>query len=387
MIYDAIVVGSGPGGAVAAATLAERGKSVLLIDRQAFPRDKVCGDGLPGNVSEMLDKDLGIDPKKAGLKHQQIYGISMVAPSGKSLLVQGKPSQHYSMVSPRYHFDQMLHEHALKKGAKFEVMDIDAPLYSPDGSKVIGVVQRKGKELIEHETRVVIAADGVSSSIARSLRGRVSDPVETAVAIRAYAKLKRPLSSDPTVYFKYLLQLTPGYAWIFPTAPNEVNVGLGLFDQEIYKKRGKNLKQLLNEFKDEMESEYPMEIDADTLKSWPIPVWMNRESRVVKGAYLVGDAGRFVDALTGGGIFPAMITGQLAARSAIQILDGGNEQAAASAYDEGWRNGIGRSLNRLLMVQKWIGSKPPVFNAIFGVANAIPPIRSALLTGLAGQHS
>jgi hypothetical protein len=40
-----------------------------------------------------------------------------------------------------------------------------------------------------------------------------------------------------------------------------------------------------------------------------------------------------------------------------------------------------------LQVQKWIGSKPRVFNAIFGVATAIPPIRSALLVSLAGQHT
>jgi flavin-dependent dehydrogenase len=311
----------------------------------------------------------------------------MVAPSGKSILVRGKPSNHYSMVSPRYHFDHMLHEHALRKGAKFEVMDVDAPLYSPDSKKVVGIVQRKGKEFIEHEARVVIAADGVSSPIARSVRGRVSDPVETAVAIRAYARLKRPLPSDPSVYFKYLLELTPGYAWIFPTAGNEVNIGLGLFDQEAYKRLGKNLKQLLQEFAAEIQSEFPVEIDSTTVKSWPIPVWMNKESRVVKNAYLVGDAGRFVDALTGGGIFPAMVTGQLAAQSAIRLLGGASEQAAADAYDEAWRNGIGRSLQKLLLVQRWIGSKPSIFNAIFGIANAIPPIRSTLLTGLAGQHT
>ena len=54
MLYDVIVVGSGPGGAIAAAVLAAQGKSVLLADRQEFPRDKVCGDGLPLNVMVML---------------------------------------------------------------------------------------------------------------------------------------------------------------------------------------------------------------------------------------------------------------------------------------------------------------------------------------------
>ncbi len=53
MIHDVIVVGSGPAGAVAAATLAQAGKSVLMVDRQGFPRDKVCGDGLPSNAMKM----------------------------------------------------------------------------------------------------------------------------------------------------------------------------------------------------------------------------------------------------------------------------------------------------------------------------------------------
>ena len=64
--YDVIVVGSGPGGAVAAARLAQQGKSVLLADRQSFPRDKVCGDGLPVHVMLML-REMGIDTLRQAL--------------------------------------------------------------------------------------------------------------------------------------------------------------------------------------------------------------------------------------------------------------------------------------------------------------------------------
>jgi len=162
---------------------------------------------------------------------------------------------------------------------------------------------------------------------------------------------------------------------------------LGLFDQDVYKQRGKSLKELLNEFTEAMQFEFPLEIESGTLKSWPIPVWTNDDSRVVKGIYLVGDAGRFVDALTGGGIYPAMVTGQLAGRAAIHQLDEMHPADAAAMYDAGWRKGIGRSLQRLLLVQRWIGSKPPIFNTIFQVANALPPLRNTILTGLAGQHS
>lgn len=386
MIYDVIVVGSGPGGAVAAATAARRGKSVLLVDRRAFPRDKVCGDGLPGGVRKML-ADLNINTERYGLHFQRIYGIAMEAPSGKSLVIHERPGKYYSMVSPRYHFDFMLHDYAVRSGATFAVMDVHAPLYDPTGEKVIGIVERKDKRLIEHEARVVIAADGATSPIARSLRGRVADTHETALAIRAYARLRQPLDEKPMVYFNYLPDLVPGYAWIFPTARDEINIGLGVFDQEVYKRHDKGLKALLDMFIARMQDAYPMEVDAKSVRSWQIPVWMTSESRVVKGVYLVGDAGRFVDALTGGGIFPAMITGRLAARSATSVLDGVSEREAAAVYDTAWRRGIGKSLNKLLWVQRWIGSRPRVFSAIFELAHRVPPIRARLLSSLAGQHA
>jgi menaquinone-9 beta-reductase len=390
MIYDAIIVGSGPGGAVAAATLAKRGKSVLLVDRQSFPRDKVCGDGMPGNVMRLLDKDLGIDIHKARLNHQQIYGLVIGAPSGREVVIPERPSTQYSMVSPRLYFDNMLHEHALKSGAKFEVMHIDGPLFSEGDEKtrkVIGVIERKGKEKVEHEAKVVIAADGASSPMVTSLRGRVSDPRETAVAIRAYAHLKKPLPGDPMVYFKYLTSLIPGYGWVFPAGPGRINIGLGMFDQEVYKKAGKSLKVLLNEFMAAVEDVFPVELEQETVKSWPIPCWMTNESRVVNGAFLVGDAGRFVDALTGGGIFSAMVTGHVAAHAAANQLEGKPHAEAALEYDTNWRSGIGVSLRKLLMVQNLIASKPLLFNSVVGLAARVPPIKGTLIKSLAGQHA
>ncbi|HLY27306.1 MAG TPA: geranylgeranyl reductase family protein [Aggregatilineales bacterium] len=393
MIYDAIVVGSGPGGAVAASVLAERGKSVLLVDRQTFPRDKVCGDGLPGNIMQLLDTRLNVDIVKAGLKFKQIRGVAISAPSKSSLVVKEQPHKYFSMASPRFNFDTMLHEHALKSGAKFEIMDVSGPLLSSNGAlaaangrqRVVGIVERQGKQHIEHEARVVIAADGASSAIARGVRGRVSDTRDTAIAIRGYGKLKNPMPDY--VYFKYLLQLVPGYGWIFPVSEDRVNVGVGLFDQGLYRQRGQSLRALMDEFVGILQSEFSFEMEEDTVKSWPIPVWLSTESRVVKGAYLVGDAGRFVDALTGGGIYPAMITGLQAAEAVIKYLEGADAETAQRAYDTAWRGGIARSLRKADLVQRYVGSKPGIFNAIFWVGEKFPTLRGYLLSALAGQHT
>ena len=61
-LFDAIVIGAGPAGSAAAVELARAGRDVALLDRQAFPRDKPCGD-LIGARALALARDLGIDER------------------------------------------------------------------------------------------------------------------------------------------------------------------------------------------------------------------------------------------------------------------------------------------------------------------------------------
>ena len=60
MFYDVVVVGAGPAGSSAACTVARSGRSVLLIDKAEFPRDKCCGDGLT-TMALRLSEELGLD--------------------------------------------------------------------------------------------------------------------------------------------------------------------------------------------------------------------------------------------------------------------------------------------------------------------------------------
>src|SRR5450432_2505710 len=113
MLYDAIVVGSGPGGAIAASVLAEQGKSVLLADRQAFPRDKVCGDGLPANVMTLM-KQVGINTHTSNFEYQRIKALSITGPAGQTLTTHEQSEDVFSMAARRFSFDNTLHQHALK---------------------------------------------------------------------------------------------------------------------------------------------------------------------------------------------------------------------------------------------------------------------------------
>src|SRR6185436_4421213 len=57
--WDAVVVGAGPAGPAAAAALAARGRRVLLLEKDRFPRRKVCGELLSGGARASLER-LGV---------------------------------------------------------------------------------------------------------------------------------------------------------------------------------------------------------------------------------------------------------------------------------------------------------------------------------------
>lgn len=382
MIHDVIVVGSGPSGAVAAATLASQGRSVLLVDQHTFPREKVCGDGMPTSVARMLTHHLHIDLRS--FPHYRIAAINITAPDGQALKVRQADGAYYSFTAPRYHFDAVLHQHAVCAGAHFEVMHIEAPLISASG-QVVGVVERRGQSRIEHEARVVIGADGASSAVARGLRGRVAEPNETAIAIRAYGTVSKPL--EHCIYMIFQKYLLPGYGWVFPVGEHRVNVGVGLLNQSMYHQKRERLQTLLDRFLVDIRPKFPIQVEAETTKSWPIPCWFTAESRVVKGAYLVGDAGRNADPLTGGGVYPAMLTGLLAAEAAGGILDGTDPTEAAQTFNRGCNRLINRDLLKSLYMRRFITSHSGVFNGLMDAATIIPPLRKTFLGGLAGQHT
>jgi menaquinone-9 beta-reductase len=378
MLYDAIVVGSGPGGAVAASILAKQGKSVLLADRQAFPRNKICGDGMPANVMVLM-RNLGMDINALGLEYQRIKSLSITGPGGKTLTTHEEYQDVFSMTARRYSFDNALHQHALRSGAKFEVMHVQEPLMDPSGEKAIGVIERRGKTTVEHEARVVIAADGASSAIARAMDARIATTETTAVAIRGYGKLKHEM--PPCVYFYFNKSLLPGYAWIFPIANGYANIGVYL-DSRSYRDGKHSLPELLAEFLESLPPEFELDLDSTTAQTWPLPLWTAPQPRTKKGVMFVGDAGAFVNAITGGGIYPAMMTGLYAAQHALDVLDGTERYPT---YEVAWKPEIGKSLHTAHLIQRYVAPSALILNSILTVTG-FSPFKQPILRALSGEH-
>src|SRR5262245_21949702 len=120
-LYDVIVVGAGPGGSSAANFLAREGVKVLLLDKSAFPRDKVCGDGMTPQAVYWLDR-LGcaadvLAHTKGCIKSADIFV------NKEHVLTGGYPTDtiypDFAILLDRRRFDNILLEHAVARGAEF----------------------------------------------------------------------------------------------------------------------------------------------------------------------------------------------------------------------------------------------------------------------------
>ena len=75
-VWDAVVVGAGPAGAMAARELAGRGAAVLLVDKARFPRYKTCGGGLVGaSLAEL-------PPQARAVVERRVRTVSMARNGG-----------------------------------------------------------------------------------------------------------------------------------------------------------------------------------------------------------------------------------------------------------------------------------------------------------------
>ena len=178
--YDLVVVGAGPGGSSTAYYASRAGLDTVLLDRQEFPRDKVCGDGLmPHAASEVSLMGLGgwLDEPH----HGKFTGFSIY--SQTAYLRQGVPPSlngPHGYVVKREETDAKLLERAISAGAEFYGATRATELLRSPAGKVTGVAATNGEDL-RFEAPLVVAADGVGGFAGRGMKTH-----QNAVARRRY---------------------------------------------------------------------------------------------------------------------------------------------------------------------------------------------------------
>lgn len=342
---DVVVVGAGPGGSSAAAHLAARGRDVVLVDKDAFPRDKVCGDGLtPRVVKELLD--LGLVAEAKGQVDGWATQRGLRIHGGHTVMELPWPDLDdwpaWGATCTRTVFDHTLVRLAQQRGAAlWEDTTVTGPVWR-DGSerRLAGVRWRRRSnghdEAGEIRAPVVIAADGAGGPLARSvgLHRRKDRPM--AVAVRTY--YDSPRSDDDWISSFLDLRdgdgdLLSGYGWIFPLDDGTVNVGLGLLDTSKDFQRV-NYRHLMQRWAAGLEQDWGTSAATQRgpIASGPIPMGFNRTPLHDRGMLLVGDAGGMVNPFNGEGISYAMESAQLAAEVVDHALTT-RRTADLDAYD------------------------------------------------------
>lgn len=321
--WDVVVVGAGPAGATAALSVLQSapGTRVLLLDREDFPRDKCCGDGIAPQAVDVLAR-LGAADAVDGWTPVHRLDLSR----GRHH-VEGTMARP-TFVIPRTAFDARLVERAVGAGAtlvRHRVRAVDVEPGTAGGVVLDDTIS----------ARVVIGADGARSVVRGALGVAPRHPL--AIALRGYAPTADARRGRQVI--RYGTRSQPSYAWAFDRGDGWSNVGYG----ELADSTGLTRQLLL----DQLERLIPGA--ADSGKSWrahhlPLSGWGWGREQGDGPLLLVGDAAGLVNPMTGEGIYYAVATGALAGRAAARALGARDASRAGVLH----RVAVRRLLNRHL---------------------------------------
>ena len=316
MEREVVIVGAGPSGSVAAIALAKKGRDVLLLDRQEFPRDKSCGDGIPASAVEVL-YSLGLEERIREANFYPLDRLLLSSPREYVLEAELAPGERFgalSYVVPRLRFDALIQEYAVDSGVEFINARVNGAIV--EDNQVKGVVAKVNGSEEEIRAKVVIGADGVTSTIARTVRPDKHKDKHRAVALRCYIQDIEELPHKAEFYF--YRAILPGYAWIFPLGEGQANLGLGM-RLDKFRESDRTLEEMVNVFLEmpAIKKRLSRGGDLQDISVWQLNFGSQDMKRAYNGALLIGDAAGLINPLTGGGIH----TGLQSAIIAADVID------------------------------------------------------------------
>ncbi|MEP6739981.1 MAG: FAD-dependent monooxygenase [Caldimonas sp.] len=329
---DVLVVGAGPAGAAAAQVLARADRRTVLVDAQAFPRDKVCGDGLIPDAHRALARLGVLDAVMAEARQSSALGC--VAPRGGRVDVPG-----HLAVLPRKRLDEIVCAAAVAAGARMHApLRFVAPLRDGSG-RVVGARLQHGTTVREIGASWLVLATGAQPQalVAAAMCER---RMPSGVALRGYvrnAAMSTRITSLEVVWHK---RLRSGYGWIFPCGSDLFNIGVGVAQGHLAHggeaaKPELNLRELFAAFqqvhapaRELVEGGAWQAESGQELKGAPLRCSLEGARLEAPGLLVSGEAAGATYAATGEGIGKAMETGMHAAEA---ILAGAPGDASAAA--------------------------------------------------------
>jgi geranylgeranyl reductase family protein len=311
-MYDVIISGAGPAGSRCAEILAKNGYKVALIEKDVNWR-KPCGGGVSARIM--------------GKYYPQIRKLNPVIKTGALMFSADYHKLEYnwegygedSIVMDRLELDNLLRDVAVDAGTELYDKNVSFDFVIKNQKK-IGIKTKTPPGIKEYLGKIIIIADGMSSKLAVKSGLRERWKIED-IALAKCSIIEGKTEFDVKKLYLYF-RAYKGYGWVFPIDNKRINVGCGTFEED-------NLNYNLNQIYDKFVNDPNIRCyfsGSNYKEIWSAAYPLSAKGIVESCLYgenimIIGDAAGFVSPISGEGIHPSIVSGQVAAETAIKALE------------------------------------------------------------------
>jgi len=368
--FDVAVVGAGPGGATAALKLGKAGLRVLLMDKaRSFPREKPCGGGITARALNRLPH---LRDVLGEISVNSLSKMYLESPNGTGMEYEDPAGEPILYLVRRIEFDAALFHRAsavteVALGTTVTTMATEA------GGVCLSCADGR-----EFHASMVIGADSANSVVAR-LSGLRSGEVHGQYAVdmmeeTPYADLDTKYRDRVTLLLT--LPTSYGYGYIFPKETH-INLGFGSGPEYFVENVRGRAKEHHLAFVEQMKSRgfAAGESRPENYRAFPIPISGPMAKTYADRVLLAGDAAGMVNAFSAEGIYFAMVSGDLAADTAVAAVKANRfDERQMSHYQAAWEREIGGELRHSVSIQRRLFTQAGRVDSLMRRAKADPEL-------------
>jgi len=382
-----VIIGAGPAGAATSFFLSKFSIPHIVIEKEIFPRDKVCGDACSGKTSLVINRANPDWLKEIHANSKEFLpalGIVFAAPNGKKIDIPFDPNRTPESKPPGFTVSRLVFDNFLFEKMVSSYCTIFQNAKVEDINRIdegVSLIMKCSGTDYQIEAPVIVGADGDKSLVRKNFSVSNESPKSYAVGLRGYYDGVTGFHEENFIELHFLKEILPGYLWIFPMPNGKANVGVCALSDVVRKKKINLRQQMLDaiNYNPQIAPRFKNAQLIDKIKGWGLPMATERLPISGDNFLLVGDAASLVDPFSGEGIGNAMYSGMLAATALNNVLGKGDFSAGTlkREYDDVFFKRIGQELKVSAAMQR-LCNYGWLFNMVVNKASKSAELRNTI---------